>query len=98
MPLMDAFWGDRYGKLVDPFGHEWSIGTHQYHYTPEEIQQKLNERIRPFDGVLLRAKVPRERRGLRSRGEPAYGFVARSINSATWLCRLTRSESCKYIM
>ena len=22
MPLMDAFWGDRYGKLTDPFGHE----------------------------------------------------------------------------
>jgi PhnB protein len=27
-PLMDAFWGDRYGKLRDPFGHEWSVATH----------------------------------------------------------------------
>ena len=25
MPLTDAFWGDRYGKLVDPFGHQWSL-------------------------------------------------------------------------
>ena len=26
MPLDDQFWGDRYGKLVDPFGHSWSLG------------------------------------------------------------------------
>ncbi len=28
MPPMDAFWGDRYGMLIDPFGHRWSIATH----------------------------------------------------------------------
>ncbi|MBV8128086.1 MAG: VOC family protein, partial [Planctomycetaceae bacterium] len=28
MPLADMFWGDRYGKLVDPFGHHWAIATH----------------------------------------------------------------------
>src|SRR2546422_5294300 len=39
MPLMDAFWGDRYGKLTDPFGHERSIGTHKHDYTPEEVQK-----------------------------------------------------------
>lgn len=27
-PLMDAFWGDRYGKVLDPFGHQWGIATH----------------------------------------------------------------------
>lgn len=27
MPPMDAFWGDRYGKVTDPFGHEWSFST-----------------------------------------------------------------------
>jgi PhnB protein len=27
MPLADQFWGDRYGQIVDPFGHTWSIGT-----------------------------------------------------------------------
>ena len=26
MPLADQFWGDRYGQLLDPFGHQWSIG------------------------------------------------------------------------
>ncbi len=39
MPLMDAFWGDGYGKLTDPFGHEWSIGTPKHDYTPEEVQK-----------------------------------------------------------
>lgn len=26
MPMDDQFWGDKYGKLVDPFGHSWSLG------------------------------------------------------------------------
>jgi uncharacterized glyoxalase superfamily protein PhnB len=28
MPLMDMFWGDRYGQVEDPFGHVWAIATH----------------------------------------------------------------------
>ncbi len=43
LPIMDAFWGDRYGKLTDPFGHEWSVATHQHDYTPEEMRQKAEE-------------------------------------------------------
>lgn len=27
MPLEDQFWGDRYGRLMDPFGHCWSIAS-----------------------------------------------------------------------
>ncbi|KQU47300.1 glyoxalase [Sphingomonas sp. Leaf339] len=27
MPVADQFWGDRYGQVVDPFGHRWSIGS-----------------------------------------------------------------------
>ena len=27
MPLADQFWGDRYGRLKDPFGHTWSLAT-----------------------------------------------------------------------
>jgi PhnB protein len=27
MPIQDMFWGDRYGRLRDPFGHTWSIGS-----------------------------------------------------------------------
>ncbi|MGH8511512.1 MAG: VOC family protein, partial [Gammaproteobacteria bacterium] len=39
MPLQDMFWGDRYGKLEDPFGHHWSVATHIRDMSPEEIQQ-----------------------------------------------------------
>lgn len=41
MPAEDMFWGDRYGQVLDPFGHRWSIATHQFDYTPEEIQQNM---------------------------------------------------------
>ncbi len=27
MPAQDMFWGDRYGQIVDPFGHTWSFAT-----------------------------------------------------------------------
>lgn len=39
MPAADMFWGDRYGQVVDPFGHRWSVATHQHDYTPEEMMQ-----------------------------------------------------------
>jgi len=41
MPLADAFWGDRYGILVDPFGHQWSIATHIRDVGPDEMQQAM---------------------------------------------------------
>ena len=37
MPLADVFWGDRYGKVTDPFGHKWSIATHVEDVPPEEL-------------------------------------------------------------
>ncbi len=37
MPVSDTFWGDRYGVVEDPFGHQWAIATHQHDYTPEQI-------------------------------------------------------------
>lgn len=43
MPTMDTFWGDRYGKVVDPFGHHWSIATHVKDLTPEEIAKGAAE-------------------------------------------------------
>ena len=39
MPIMDAFWGDRYGKVKDPFGHVWSIATRIAEVSPEEIDR-----------------------------------------------------------
>jgi len=38
MPVMDAFWGDRYGQLEDPFGHHWSVATHLRDLSDDEIR------------------------------------------------------------
>ncbi len=40
IPLMDMFWGDRYGKLSDPFGHHWSLATHKEDLSPEEVERR----------------------------------------------------------
>jgi PhnB protein len=41
MPVQDMFWGDRYGSLLDPFGHQWQIATHKEDVTPEEMQKRM---------------------------------------------------------
>ena len=43
MPVADMFWGDRYGKLEDPFGHHWSVATHVRDVSPEEAQQAMQK-------------------------------------------------------
>ncbi|HEY8478162.1 MAG TPA: VOC family protein [Chloroflexota bacterium] len=40
MPLTDVFWGDRYGKVTDPFGHVWAIGTHKEDVGEEEMRRR----------------------------------------------------------
>ena len=37
MSVMDTFWGDRYGRVTDPWGHEWSLATHKQDLTHDEI-------------------------------------------------------------
>ena len=41
LPVADMFWGDRYGVIVDPFGHSWSVATHHRDMTAEEIQAAM---------------------------------------------------------
>jgi PhnB protein len=41
MPPTDMFWGDRYGKLVDPFGHHWAVATHVDDVTPEQMKERM---------------------------------------------------------
>ncbi len=40
MPPTDMFWGDRYGKLTDPFGHLWALATHIEDVAPEEMGKR----------------------------------------------------------
>jgi PhnB protein len=43
MPVSDMFWGDRYGNLIDPFGHVWAIATHKEDLTPQQIDERAQE-------------------------------------------------------
>ena len=43
MPVADMFWGDRYGQVEDPFGHQWSVATHTRDVTPEEMKQAMGQ-------------------------------------------------------
>jgi len=45
MPVMDQFWGDRYGKLTDPFGHKWSIATHTKDLSMDEMKRGMDEAL-----------------------------------------------------
>ncbi len=40
MPPADMFWGDRYGKLTDPFGHLWGLATHVEDVAPQEMEKR----------------------------------------------------------
>lgn len=40
-PLEDQFWGDRYGQLIDPFGHAWAVATHIEDLTDEQLQERV---------------------------------------------------------
>jgi len=44
-PVMDMFWGDRTGTLVDPEGYTWMVATHKSEPTPKEMQQKMKEQM-----------------------------------------------------
>jgi PhnB protein len=41
--LENQFWGDRYGRLTDPFGHSWSLATHIEDVAPEEMGRRAQE-------------------------------------------------------
>jgi PhnB protein len=40
MPVENMFWGDRYGKFTDPFGHHWAVATHVEDVSPEEMKRR----------------------------------------------------------
>ncbi len=43
IPLKDQFYGDRSGRIQDPFGHQWILATRVREVSPEEMQQMMNE-------------------------------------------------------
>jgi PhnB protein len=43
MPLQNQFWGDRYGKIRDPFGHQWGLAQHVEDVAPAEMERRGKE-------------------------------------------------------
>jgi PhnB protein len=43
MPPQDMFWGDRFGKLTDPFGHLWALATHIEDVAPQDMKRRQDE-------------------------------------------------------
>jgi PhnB protein len=44
-PVLDMFWGDRVGTVVDPEGYSWMVATHLAEPTPKEMQKKMMEQM-----------------------------------------------------
>ncbi|HXB68219.1 MAG TPA: VOC family protein [Candidatus Acidoferrales bacterium] len=57
MPVADMFWGDRYGKLTDPFGQSWSLATHIEDVAPEEMARRGKEAMAKMGGQQARKQV-----------------------------------------
>jgi hypothetical protein len=37
------FWGDRYGKVLDPFGHQWGVAQHVEDVAPAEMKRRQED-------------------------------------------------------
>ena len=54
MPMSDQFWGDRYGQIEDPFGHQWSFATHKQDLTKDQI----NANAKAFFAKMAQQQAP----------------------------------------
>jgi uncharacterized glyoxalase superfamily protein PhnB len=50
MPMMSMFWGDRYGQITDPFGHDWALATHIEDVPPEELATRAQAAFAQMHG------------------------------------------------
>ena len=55
--VMDMFWGDRCGMVVDPDGYGWMVGTHKAEPTTQEMKRKMAEQFgqQPADAATVAA-------------------------------------------
>ena len=50
MEVADQFWGDRFGSILDPFGHSWSIATHVEDVPPDQMAERAKEAMATMGG------------------------------------------------
>ncbi|MGH9450287.1 MAG: VOC family protein [Terriglobia bacterium] len=56
MPMADAFWGDRYGQIKDPFGYVWSVAVHKEDLSSKEIEKRAKEAFAKMPQAHAQAK------------------------------------------
>lgn len=71
MPVEEQFWGDRYGRLSDPFGHQWAVATHVEDLTPEQMNERGALAMAAMDPKAVK-KAKRAKKGK----PPAWKAVA----------------------
>lgn len=49
-PVVDQFYGDRSGTVLDPDGHKWTIGTHKVDMSTAEMQKAMDEWMKSMGG------------------------------------------------
>ncbi len=76
MPLEDQFWGDRYGSLIDPFGHRWAIGQHIEDLTAEQTNQRAALMFGAPEAAGKKAKKPAKPAKAKPGAEPAWKKIA----------------------
>lgn len=50
MPPMNAFWGDRYSWVADPFGYLWALSTIKEVLTPEQVKERMDAMFAQMKG------------------------------------------------
>lgn len=86
MPVDDQFWGDRYGTIVDPFGHRWAISTHIEELTQEQTLQRGAIAMAPPDKKAKKpkaGKTPAEPAWKKIAGAPAKGPIPDGYHTVT---------------
>ena len=73
MPVADMFWGDRYGIVEDPFGHQWSIATTKKVMTEAEIKEAAQKAM-CGENVRLRGFTIDTNTNQRRRDNASHGF------------------------
>lgn len=66
--LANQFWGERYGKLTDPFGHSWAIAA-EADLTADEAERMQSQALRMLGGGAHLKVEPSQRRDRRPKGE-----------------------------
>ncbi len=81
-PVIDMFWGDRCGTVVDPDGYSWMVGTHKAEPTAKEMKKGMLEMM--CNSRRIRPQLPK---CIITRKDPAEHEVVRLPESCSSLRR-----------